>query len=197
MNPVAKAFVRSAVGITSGVAGAAWLLRSGTNVPLGRMVRARRGDIEVHRVIDVAAPVEYVFERLAAFANFPAFMRSARSVRLLDAGTAHWSMIGPDGAAHEWLSQTTLNRPREVLAWRTTGTSAIEHAGIVRFAPLGNDRTRLDVLLTYSASGKTRGDVLQELLGADPSAEVEADLARMKTFLEAGEGHVHTRQSAA
>jgi uncharacterized membrane protein len=50
--------------------------------------------------------------------------------------------------------------------------------------PLANHRTRLDILLMYSASGKTRGDVLVELLGADPKREIDADLVRMKMFLE-------------
>jgi uncharacterized membrane protein len=177
---------RNPLGALSGIAGAALFLRSGTNVPFKRMVRARRGEIEVHKVIEVAAPVDYVFGRLASYDNFPAFMRSARAVRQLDDGLSHWSMAGPGGVIHEWASQTTLNRPREVFAWRTVGSSAIEHTGIIRFAPLGSDRTRLDVLLTYSASGKTHGDVLAELLGADPKREVEADLARMRIFLETG-----------
>jgi uncharacterized membrane protein len=162
------------------------LLRSGANVPFRRMVRPARREIEVPQVTEVDAPVAAVFERLADYGNFPAFMRSARSVTRTADNKSHWTLSGPGGVAQEWDLQTTLKRPDEVLAWRSVSDSAVAHTGIVRFHPLGSDRTRLDIELTYSASGTSRGDVLAELLGPDPRRAVEADLARLKIFLDTG-----------
>jgi uncharacterized membrane protein len=177
---------RNPVGALTGVAGAALLLRSGANVPFRRMIRPARREIAVHKVIEVNTPVAVVFERLTDYENFPAFMRSARSIRRITDDKSHWTLSGPGGAANDWDLQTTLKRPHEVLAWRSITDGTVGHTGIVRFSPLGSDRTRLDVQLTYSASAKSRGDVLAELLGSDPGHEVEADLARMKIFLETG-----------
>ncbi len=177
---------RNPVGALTGVAGAALLLRSGANVPFRRMLRPARREIAVNKVIEVNAPLAAVFGLLADYENFPAFMRSARSVKRIADDQSRWTLSGPGGAAHDWDSRTTLNRPHEVLAWRSISDGAVGHTGIIRFAALAGDRTRLNIQLTYSASGKSRGDVLAELLGPDPRHEVEADLARMKIFLETG-----------
>jgi uncharacterized membrane protein len=177
---------RNPAGALTGVAGAALLLRSGVNVPFRRMISSARREVTVHTVIEVRAPVAHVFERLADYENFPSFMRSARSIRRISDEKYHWDLSGPGGAAHEWDLQTTLKRPNEVLAWRSISDGPVGHTGIVRFSPLESGRTRLDVELTYSASAKSHGDVLAELLGPDPRREVAADLARMKIFLETG-----------
>jgi uncharacterized membrane protein len=178
---------RGVLSLLFGAAGGALLLRSSTNMPLRRLAGAqgRRG-IDVHKTINVAAPVQRVFSLLDAYENFPAFMRNVREVRPHGDGRSHWVVAGPAGTSVEWDSVTTVRRPNEILAWRTVPNSTVAHAGIIRLRPDDRGGTQLDIQMSYNPPAGALGHVVARLFGADPKTELDEDLMRMKSFLESG-----------
>jgi uncharacterized membrane protein len=76
--------------------------------------------------------------------------------------------------------------PDRLLAWKTVEGSTIEHAGSVRFDPLDGPRTRIGVHLSYNPPGGAARDAAAGLRASDPTTQLDADLAQMKTTLETG-----------
>lgn len=176
-------------GLFGGIAlavGSLLLARSITNAPVRRLVGITdRYAIDIRKTMHVEAPIEEVFEVLADYENFPAFMRNVRSVSRYSDGRSHWVVAGPAGVPIEWDAETTACEPDELLAWRTVAHSAVAHAGIIRFERAGAG-TRLHIEMTYAPPAGALGHVVVKLFGADPKTELDQDLVRLKTFLETG-----------
>jgi uncharacterized membrane protein len=179
---------RGALGALGMGAGALLLTRAAANTPIRRLVNVTGGfSVEVHKGIQIHAPVAEVFETLSDIRNFPRFMRNVRSVRMNPDGSSHWTVVGPAGASVKWDSVTTQLEPNALLAWRTVPRSAVEHSGRIRFAPVsGGESTRLEVHLSYRPPAGALGHLVARLFGADPKKEIAEDLLRLKTFLETG-----------
>ena len=175
----------AAFGIGSG---AALLARVATNVPIKRLANVTgEFSVDVHKGMEVHAPVTQVFETLADFGSFPRFMRNVRSVRVKPDGTSHWIVAGPAGTSVKWDSLTTQWELDRLLAWRSTSDSAVDHSGLIRFEPVrGGNSTRLEVHLSYRPPAGALGHVIARLFGADPRKEINEDLLRLKSFLETG-----------
>jgi uncharacterized membrane protein len=173
---------RSALSLLGAAAAIPMIARSAMNKPLKRVGRGY-GVIDVQKTLVVDAPVERVFSVLERTDQFPSFMRRVREVRA-ENGHSHWVVGGPAGTAIEWDAVTTVNRPNEMLAWRSEPGSAIEHAGVIRFERLGPDQTRLDVNLSYSPPAGALGHYAAKLFGADAGSGLDEELARTKRFAE-------------
>jgi uncharacterized membrane protein len=174
-------------GGLAAAAGAALLARSATNLPLGRLAARSAGTgIELRKTLTVRAPIEQVFETLAHYENFPAFMRNVRSVRRED-GRSHWTVAGPAGLPVTWEAETTRYQPNRLLAWRTVPGSIVRHAGVIRLEP-GSEpgETRLEIEMSYHPPAGTLGHVVARLFGADPETEMDEDLERLRSYLETG-----------
>ncbi|MBX5460825.1 MAG: SRPBCC family protein [Steroidobacteraceae bacterium] len=174
---------RTALGALAGLGGSALLFRSAANKPLTRMGPGR-GVIDVQKELVINAPIERVFGLFAAQENFPMFMRNIREVRRDGNGRTHWAIEGPAGSTIEWDSTTTLYRPNEILAWRSLPGSTIEHSGVIRFERLGDNRTGVDVRVSYSPPAGVIGDAMAKLYRKDLRSELSDDLARLKRIAE-------------
>jgi uncharacterized membrane protein len=179
---------RTPLGLLAASAGSALLLRSAVNKPMRRLVgiEAGRRAVDIQKSIKVEAAVEKVFDTLTHYENFPQFMSNVREVKIHEDGSSHWRVAGPAGQSVEWDAVTTQLIPNEVVAWKTTPGSVVEHAGSIRFEPLAGGGTRLDVKMSYNPPGGALGHSIAEFFGADPKSELDADLLRMKTYLETG-----------
>lgn len=100
-------------------------------------------------------------------------------------GSWHWEVAGPLGATVRWDASVTQLMTNERIAWATRPGSVVQHAGIVRFEPRG-PQTRIQVSLSYNPPAGALGHVVASLFGADPKAELDEDMVRMKTMLETG-----------
>lgn len=176
---------RSALGLLGGLAGAALIARSGTNMPIDRLVGVRPPAMELQKCIDVAAPVAQVFEAFSQPERLPEFMTHVREVHVRGDGTSQWIVDGPAGRTISWESVTTRLEPNRLIAWRTLPGSAVEHAGLLRFEQ-NDGGTRVLVTMSYTPPGGALGHALARLFGADPKSELNDDLLRMKVFLETG-----------
>jgi uncharacterized membrane protein len=176
---------RSALGFLGGLGGAALIARSSTNMAIDRLVGVRRPAIELQRCIEVAAPVEQVFETFSQLERFPEFMKHVREVHVRGDGTSHWVVEGPAGGTISWEAVTTRLEPNRLIAWRTLPGSAVEHAGLLRFESTEGG-TRVLVTMSYTPPAGALGHAVARLFGADPKSELKDDLLRMKVFLETG-----------
>ena len=176
---------RSSLGFLGGIGGAALIARSSANMPIDRLVGVRRPAVELQKCIDVAAPVEQVFETFSQLERFPEFMTHVHEVRVRGDGTSQWTVEGPAGRAISWEAVTTRLEPNRLIAWRTLPGSSVEHAGLLRFEQTQGG-TRVLVTMNYTPPGGALGHAIARLFGADPKSELNDDLMRMKVFLETG-----------
>jgi uncharacterized membrane protein len=173
----------------------ATMLRTvGTGLLLGSVGRARLGipgssldrrrAVDIQKTLHIDAPVAQVYAFWTNYENFPLFMSHVREVEDLGEGRSHWSVSGPGGVPIEWDAVLTEQAAGEVIAWRSEPGSMLENAGIIRFSPSGAG-TRVELRVCYHPPAGGAGQAVAELLGSDPRAQLNEDLGRMKSLLEA------------
>jgi len=161
-------------GLVGAIAAGLWLARRWSGTGEG---------IEVMRTMTVDAPVERVYEFWNDFENFPRFMSHVREVRRTGPDRTHWVVAGPGGTPIEWDAVVTKRVPNEEISWRTTEGALVDHGGAVRFRPIGNGQTQIEVRMTYRPVGGVLGHGLAALFGSDPERVIADDLSRLATQL--------------
>lgn len=177
-------------------AGTALVVRSVTNMPARRLLGLRSGrrGIDLHKTITIDAPVEEVYAFWTRFENLPRFMEHVREVRASKDGRLwHWKVKGPGGSTIAWDAEVTVQEPNHRLAWRTLPNATVEHAGIIHFEKVDDDRTRLDIRMSYQPPAGAIGHLVAKLFHTDPKTAMDDDLVRLKTLFE-GQGVPHPRQ---
>jgi len=169
------------------IAGLALLARAASNIELKRLVGFKAGPraVDIQKTIKISAPLERVYSLWTDYENFPLFMSRIHEVRDLGNGRSHWIVKGPLGATLEWDAEITRLVPNKLLAWMSKPGNLIQHVGVIRFDDEG-DHTRVHIRLSYNPPAGAIGHVIATLLGSNPKQEIDADLVRMKTFVEAG-----------
>lgn len=165
------------------------LARAGTNLETRRLLGTspRRRAVDVQKTIAVAAPVEGVYAFWTRYENFPRFMSRVLEVRpSTREGQSHWRVEGPGGVPVEFDAEVTESIANQVFAWRSVEGSLVGHAGMVHFESAPDDRTRLRIRMSYNPPGGWFGHGIAKAFGVDPKSSLDADLARMKTYLETG-----------
>ena len=114
-----------------------------------RTMNAAKGSIVIK------ASVVDVYQRWLAFEDYPKFITAIKRVRKLD--TNHFvASLGFNGKQYETTLEFMLCVPERRLAWRTLADRhAPDHfaAGVVSFAPLSDQGTRVTLKLTSSFGG--------------------------------------------
>jgi uncharacterized membrane protein len=146
-------------------------------------VGERRRTVDIQKTIRIEAPVDRVYDFWRDYRNFPLFLSRINRVDDLGGGRSRWVLDGPDGAL-EWNAVVTIESPGELLAWRSEPGAVLENAGAVRFSREGTG-TRLDIRFCYNPPTQA-GAAVAELFGADPRAQLNQDLGRLKSLLESG-----------
>lgn len=180
------------IGAAAGLAGAALLARGTTNMEFGRLLgtQGRRG-LDVHKTINVNAPVDRVYEFWSHFENFPRFMGHVQEVRDLGEGRSHWTVTGPAATPVRWQAVVTKAVPNEVLTWKSVGEPLVRHAGVVHFRENPDRTTQIDVQLTYSPPAGIFGHAVAAFFGSDPKSAMDDDLVRFKSLIEDGKATAH------
>lgn len=174
-------------GFIAFATGVALLARAATNKPLSTLAgRDGARGIDIRKTIQIDAPQERVFLYLANYDNFPEFMHNVLSVETSAIGISHWKVRGPAGTTVEWDATTTRLELNELIEWSSIAGGPVEHAGRIRLEPLGEESTRVHLEMSYNPPAGALGHVVAKILGADPKAEIDQDLMRLKSHLETG-----------
>jgi uncharacterized membrane protein len=180
---------RSPLALLLGVAGAALLARGATNQSLLGLLRGRGigldQTIDFSKSIHIDAAPDDVYDVWTNYENFPHFMSHVVEVRDLGRGRSHWAVRGPGGSEFEWNSVLTEQSRPHRLAWRSEAGAEIPQSGSIQFEP-HRGGTRVTVRMSYTPPAGALGHGLATLLGSDPKAQMDDDLARMKAFIERG-----------
>ena len=136
----------------------------------------------IEKSIEVDVPVSTAYNQWTQFEEFPEFMEGVEEVRQLDSKRLHW-VAKVAGQRKEWDAEIYDQVPDKIIAWRST-SGTLNH-GSVRFEPVGVDKCRITLLMTYAPEGwvEKAADALGIL-----SARVQGDLRRFKEFIES-RGH--------
>jgi len=133
---------------------------------------------EVKESIEVNVPVHTVYNQWTQFEEFPLFMENAESVTQLDDTHLRWvAEIG--NKREEWKAEITHQEPDKVIAWRALDGKP--NSGRVEFEPLGANRTRLEVTMTWEPEGLV--EAAADKIGISDRA-VKVDLERFKELIE-------------
>jgi len=186
---------RSPLGLVLGLAGAALLARGLTGKPLrsllsGQALSDSLGSslsqtIDFEKSIHIDASPEEVYELWTNYENFPRFMSHVVEVKDLGRRRSHWVVKGPGGTEFSWNSVLTEQTRPQRLAWRSEPGAEIPQSGSIQFEP-HRGGTHVTIRMSYTPPAGVLGHGLATLLGSDPKAQMDDDLARMKAFIERG-----------
>jgi len=132
----------------------------------------------IEKIFEINCPVRTVYNQWTQFEEFPRFMDGVKEVRQLDDTHQHWrASIG--GKDKEWDAEIVEQVPDQRIAWRST--SGTPNAGTLRFEPLGNDRTRVQLTMEYQP--ETALEKAGDAVGL-VSAKVEKAVEKFKDLVE-------------
>lgn len=165
------------------------LMSSLDHTPQGNMTQpdTAPGEVHVQKRINVNCSPNEAYRFWRNFDNFPRFMKHLESVTTIEGDRSHWVAKAPAGGKVEWDAEVTVDRPGELLAWRSLPGANVDNAGTVGFetAP-GGRGTIVDVHLYYRPPGGRAGALVAKLFGEEPSQQIDDDLRRFKALVETG-----------
>lgn len=150
--------------------------------------QSRSGPLRVEKSVTIDRPAGELYAFWRDFANLPRFMKHLAEVRVEDDDCSHWVATGPAGTTVEWDAEITLDRPDEMICWRSLPGAQVANAGCVRFQPAPAGRgTVVRVMFDYEPPAGALGAAVAWLFGEEPNQQVAGDLRRFKSIIETGE----------
>ena len=168
--------------------GVGLLSRGLTNMEIGRFfgVSKKHLTVDIQKTINIAAPMEDVFDLWLHHENFPNFMSNVREVKSIGENRYHWVVAGPAGIPIEWDGEITRIAPNELIEFKSLPESVIEQRGVIQFKALDEGDTCVDIKMSYTPPAGMAGHTVAKLLGFDPKSQMDEDLMRMKSLIETG-----------
>ncbi len=150
----------------------------------------------IEQWIEVAAPIERVFDSFSAFENFPRWLPNVRDVQRAE---THRALLTTGAAAHsrarQWEIEIVASEPAQRFAWRVVsgGTGAEMEA---TFEETLRGTTLMRVLLGGNpTTGQSRAEEDDaNFFGALTAQALAESLARFKTLVEQGAEATPTAQ---
>lgn len=121
----------------------------------------------------VNAPTNQVYNLWSHFNDFPKFMSYIKEVTYYDSQRSHW--VADIVGRHEWDAVNEGWIENRQIGWRST--SGIENRGTVRFTPVNDTQTRIDVTVDVNPPAGVIGDLVEALgAGAKFETSLQNDL---------------------
>jgi uncharacterized membrane protein len=146
----------------------------------------RRGGlgIKIDKIIVINESPQVLYAYWRDLRNLPYVISHLESVNVLGPTRSHWVAKTRAGGSVEWDAEIINEKVNELIAWRSTPTSPIQHAGSVRFTPTSEGTTVVEVSLQYTPPGGELGAALAKILGTDPARHIEEGLQSFKASME-------------
>jgi uncharacterized membrane protein len=157
--------------------------RLGIDAGGGRRTVGNLG-VKVDREVIVGASPERLYDCWRNLENLPQLLSHVDRVEVLSPARSRWTLKAPVGIT--WDADLVNDRLGELIAWRTVGNPWVDHAGSVRFEPLGEGRTRVRVALQYDPPGGRIGHAVAALFSEDAGSQIGQDLQRFKQAVDEG-----------
>jgi uncharacterized membrane protein len=142
--------------------------------------------VQIRHAVAIDRQVEDVYDYFRNFENLPTFMNHLQNVTVFDDKRSRWVASGPLGTSVEWDAEIINDVPNRVISWRSVDTPDVETAGSVRFVPLSNGRTLLQISMQYLPPAGALGTAVAKLFGEEPEEQIQADLRCFKDLMESG-----------
>jgi len=132
----------------------------------------------IEQSIDVDVPVRTAYNQWTQFTEFPQFMEGVEEITQIDDTHTHWR-TKVAGKEKEFDAEITEQTPDQRIAW--TSENGAEHAGVVTFHHLDEDKTRVMLQMDVVPDGLAEkvGDALGLV-----ERRVKGDLGRFKELIE-------------
>ena len=132
----------------------------------------------IQQAVDVAAPIDIVYDQFTQFEDFPKFMHRVERVEQKD--DAHVEFHEKVwGFRRQWEAEIVEQRPDERIVWESE--SGLEHVGVVTFHELSERLTRIELNIDIDPSGPIE-KIARGARFAKRAAR--ADLKRFKAYVE-------------
>src|SRR3954447_619856 len=132
----------------------------------------------VQQSVDVAAPIDVVYDQWTQFEDYPKFMHRVQRVEQRDeARVVFYEKMW--GVSRQWEAEIVEQVPDERIVWETV--SGMSHTGVVTFHELSDRLTRIELNIDIEPEGP-----LEKIARGARFAKraVRADLHRFKAFVE-------------
>ena len=132
----------------------------------------------ITETIEVDVPVSTAYNQWTQFEDFPLFMEGVEHVEQKDDTRLHWvAKVG--GKTNEWDAKILEQHPDKQVSW--ISEDGKKTRGTVTFEPIGENKTRITLSMSYQAEGLT--ETLGSAVGLD-QRRVRGDLERFKDLIE-------------
>jgi uncharacterized membrane protein len=173
--------LRNSLLVVAGV-GSATVAAKGSRFFSGRLPKTGLTGGSTSRTIDesieVNVPVSTAYNQWTQFEDFPLFMEGVDHVRQLDDTLLHWAATVA-GKQAEWDAKILEQHPDKQISW--ISEDGKKTRGTVTFEPIGDNKTRVRLSMSYQAEGPA--ETLGSAAGLD-ARRIRGDLERFKELVE-------------
>lgn len=149
--------------------------------------KLKSSNVNIRTSVTIDKPVDVVYDYWRNLENLPKFMSHLKNVDELDQITSEWTATGPAGIGQvSWRAHILMDEPGEMLSWSSLPGSTIDNAGKVVFKEIGDNRTEIDVTISYHAPLGVAGEAAAKLLNPMFKSMVTKDIESLKELLETG-----------
>ncbi|MFI5806841.1 SRPBCC family protein [Streptomyces sp. NPDC051561] len=107
--------------------------------------------IVILETIDVGVPVRVAYDQWTRYEDFSTFAKGVKSATTADDTTSDWK-LKVFWSNRSWKAHTTQQLPDHRLSWTTEGAKGTTK-GVVTFHPLGDNLTRVCLVMEYYPKG--------------------------------------------
>jgi uncharacterized membrane protein len=144
-------------------------------------------NIRLSRAITIRQPASALYDLWRATSRLASVIKYPTTIENISTLETAWHVKGPAHELH-WKSVITEEEPGELLAWRSTEDSDLEHAGYVTFAAAPADEgTEVVVNIGYNPPAGKLGNLIAKLTRESADSQIYDTLHRLKALLETGE----------
>jgi len=150
-----------------------------------RALAGPRGGVEIQKTLEIAAPVDRVFEFFTHPENYMRVSDVVTNVEIFGDGRFAKDMTIAGMTVH-FEERTVRSEKDRLLESHSEPRSALRFCKHLCFEGQGDNQTRLHMRFTYHPPGEAIGHAIARLFGIDAKTVLSDLLMRAKYFLETG-----------